>query len=64
VIRRVVLDLNAVNARHGGRFETDEREQLCEYIDNALDRAGIDVDALAARHRMTRDEITEEWRTW
>jgi hypothetical protein len=64
VIRRVVLDLNEVDARHDGPYETGEREQLCEYIENALDKAGIDVDALAARHRMTRHEITDEWREW
>jgi hypothetical protein len=64
VIRRVVLDLNAVDARHDGPYETGEREELCEYIENVLDEAGIDVDALATRHRMTRHEITDEWRDW
>jgi hypothetical protein len=64
VIRRVVLDLNAVDARHDGPYETGEREQLCEYIENTLDGVGIDVDALAMRHRRTRHEITDEWREW
>ncbi len=64
VIRRVVVELNDVDARHDGPFETGEREQLCEYVENILERAGIDVDALAARHRMTRHEITDEWREW
>jgi hypothetical protein len=64
VIRRTVADLNAVDTRHDGPYETGEREQLCEYIENALEGAGIDVDALAARHRMTRHEITDEWREW
>jgi hypothetical protein len=64
VIRRIVMDLNAVDARHDGPYETGEREQLCAYIENTLERAGTDVDALAARHRMTRHEITDEWRQW
>jgi hypothetical protein len=65
VIERTVKALNAVNARYlGAAYETGERELLCTYIADALDDAGIDVDALAARHRMTRDEITDEWRHW
>jgi hypothetical protein len=57
-------DAFAVDARHDGPYETGEREQLCEYIESALERAGIDVDAFAARHRITRHEITDEWRDW
>jgi hypothetical protein len=64
VVRRTVLALNAVDAQHDDAYETGEREQLCEYIDSVLDEAGIDVDALASRHRITRHEITDEWRTW
>jgi hypothetical protein len=63
-IRCVVLYLNAVDARHDGPYETGEREQLCEYIESALERADIDVGAFAARHRITRHEITDEWRDW
>jgi hypothetical protein len=37
---------------------------LCAYIEDVLDDAGIEVDALAERHRMTRHEITDEWRRW
>jgi hypothetical protein len=34
LVERVVLALNAVNdARNGCAFETDEREELCAYID-------------------------------
>jgi hypothetical protein len=65
VVERTVRALNAVNARHGGAaYETGEREQLCAYIEAVLDAAGIDVDELAGRHRMTRHEITDEWRQW
>ncbi|MDG4827270.1 hypothetical protein O7635_35950 [Asanoa sp. WMMD1127] len=65
VIEVTVKALNAVNARHGGRaYETGERELLCAYIEHVLDDAGIDVDAFAARHRLTRHEITDRWRTW
>ncbi|MFF0213292.1 hypothetical protein [Streptomyces vinaceus] len=37
VVERVVLALNAVNdLRDGAAYETDEREALCDYIDEAL----------------------------
>jgi hypothetical protein len=65
VIERTVEALNAINARHSDAgYETDERELLCAYIEDTLDGAGIDVDAFAARHHLTRHEITDEWRTW
>lgn len=65
VIERAVKALNAVNARFSeAGYETGEREELCAYLEAVLDSAGIDVDALAGRHRMTRHEITDEWRTW
>jgi hypothetical protein len=65
VIERTVKALNAVNARYNGSaYETGERELLCAHIECVLDDAGIDVDAFAGRHRMTRHEITDEWRAW
>ncbi|MEU9268663.1 hypothetical protein AB0E04_24880 [Streptomyces sp. NPDC048251] len=40
-VQRVVLALNAVNEAHDEcAFETDEREQLCAYIDEALTEQG------------------------
>ncbi|WP_073948435.1 hypothetical protein [Streptomyces kebangsaanensis] len=66
-IQRVVLDLNAINEDDklgGSGYETDEREQLCEYIDRTLSEHGIDVAALAARSGMGRHEITDQWRDW
>lgn len=66
-IERVVLDLNAINEcdQYGvAGFCTDEREQLCEYIDETLSEHGIDVAALAARRGIDRAEITDSWRDW
>src|SRR5690242_13562479 len=50
VVERVVLALNAVNESFDeAAYETDERERLCEYIDQVLAHGGIDVPALTAR---------------
>ncbi|TYB66066.1 hypothetical protein FXF51_17890 [Nonomuraea sp. PA05] len=65
VVRRVVLALNHVNEEYGeAAYETDERELLCQYIEESIAEAGIDLDAFAARHGLTRHEITDEWREW
>ncbi|TDB82204.1 hypothetical protein E1264_31690 [Actinomadura sp. KC216] len=64
-IERVVLALNKVNDDYDGAvYETDEREQLCEYIERSLAEAGIDIDAFAGRHSLTRHQITDKWRDW
>ncbi|MFF0855503.1 hypothetical protein ACFYVM_31310 [Streptomyces sp. NPDC003280] len=64
-VERVVLALNAVNESHDeSAFETDEREQLCAYIDEALTERGVDVAALTARHGLGRHELTDRWRDW
>ncbi|MER5377775.1 hypothetical protein [Streptomyces sp. NPDC002553] len=64
-VERVVLALNAVNETHDEcAFETDEREQLCAYIDEALIEQGVDVAALTARHGLGRFELTDRWRDW
>ncbi|MEV7326201.1 hypothetical protein [Streptomyces sp. NPDC093970] len=66
-IEGVVLALNAINGdgQHGGAgFCTEEREQLCEYIDRTLSEHGVDVAALAARQGIDRSEITDRWRDW
>ncbi|WP_327265270.1 hypothetical protein OG444_30820 [Streptomyces sp. NBC_01232] len=66
-VERVVLALNAVDGdgQHGGAgFCTEEREQLCEYIDLTLSEHGVDVAALAARQDIDRSEITDRWRDW
>ncbi|WP_229703456.1 hypothetical protein [Streptomyces albiflavescens] len=64
-VQSVVLALNIVNDEHnGGAYETDEREQLCEYIDEALTEHGVDVGALTARHGLGRYQLTDRWRDW
>lgn len=64
-VQRVVLALNMVNDDHdGGAYETDEREQLCDYIDKALTEQGVDVVALTARHGLGRYQLTDRWRDW
>ncbi|MFJ3100086.1 hypothetical protein [Streptomyces sp. NPDC086835] len=64
-VERVVSALNAINEERGGSaYETDEREQLCDYIDQALNEQGIDVVALTARHGLGRHQLTDKWRRW
>ncbi|MEV6679711.1 hypothetical protein AB0N09_23060 [Streptomyces erythrochromogenes] len=66
-VERVVLVLNAIDRdnQHGGpHFCTEEREQLCEYIDLTLGEHGVDVAALAARRGIDRAAITDRWRDW
>ncbi|MFC6019050.1 hypothetical protein ACFP2T_22920 [Plantactinospora solaniradicis] len=65
VIERTVLALNRVNDRYeGAAYETDEREELCAYIDASLREARVDVEALASRRGIGVWEITDEWRDW
>ncbi|MFC8968083.1 hypothetical protein [Streptomyces sp. NPDC057094] len=65
VVERVVLALNAVNEVHdGAAFETCEREELCDYIDQSLTERGVDVVALTTRHGLGRYQITNQWRKW
>ncbi|MEU6400362.1 hypothetical protein ABZ867_25720 [Streptomyces cinnamoneus] len=66
-VERVVLALNAIDRdeQHGGpHFCTEEREQLCDYIDLTLSEHGVDVAALAARRGIDRAAITDRWRDW
>ncbi|MEU6544663.1 hypothetical protein [Streptomyces sp. NPDC046859] len=66
-IRQVVLRLNAIDedSHHGSAgYDTVDREELCEYIDQTLTEHGIDVAALAARRGIGRAEITDGWRDW
>ncbi|NEA49882.1 hypothetical protein [Streptomyces sp. SID10815] len=64
-VERVVLALNAVNEAHDDcAFETDEREQLCAYIDRTLTERGVDVASLTVRHGLGRHELTDRWRDW
>ncbi|MFJ3139627.1 hypothetical protein ACIPK5_27460 [Streptomyces sp. NPDC086843] len=64
-VDRVVLTLNAVDDAHNvSAFETDEREELCDYIDQSLTEHGVDVVALTARHGLGRYQLTDRWRKW
>ncbi|MEO3743724.1 hypothetical protein [Plantactinospora sp. B5E13] len=64
-VQQVVLALNRVDADPTSRsYDTDDREELCEYIDDALTSAGVDVEALAARNGLRRWAITDRWREW
>jgi hypothetical protein len=64
-VERVVLALNAVNEAHDEcAFETDEREQFCAYIDEALTEQGIDVATLTAKRGLGRHQLTDRWRDW
>jgi hypothetical protein len=62
-VKQVVLALNAIQEVYEA-IETDEREQLCEYIEAVLTEAGIDVVALAARDGQQTSELTDRWREW
>jgi hypothetical protein len=64
-VEHVIVVLNTVNDTHDGAgYETAEREALCDYVDGTLEEAGIDVEALAARHGLSRYAITDRWRRW
>lgn len=64
-VERVVLALNVINDQHdGAAYETGEREELGDYIDQALTECGVDVPALTARQGLGRYEITDKWRDW
>jgi hypothetical protein len=65
VIKRVVLVPNEINEDHDGAgYETEEREELCLYIDRTLTEHGIGIPALSARRGISRTEITDDWRDW
>jgi hypothetical protein len=55
-VKNVVLELNRLNASVGGNLiETLEREFLCDCIDFAARRSGLNA---------PEGDITEEWRLW
>ncbi|MFD1367046.1 hypothetical protein [Actinoplanes sichuanensis] len=62
-VERAVVGLNIADESFGA-IETDEREQLAEYLDVVLTRAGVDVPALTARAGRDRAELTDAWRDW
>jgi len=68
VAERLVVGLNQVNGTHVNAglvgYETEEREQLCDYIEASLEEAGIQVRALEARNGMSQGELVDRWRDW
>jgi hypothetical protein len=64
-VERVVVALNEVDANAtDDSIDTDEREQLCLFIDEVLTENGVDAGELAARHGLARHAITDKWRRW
>jgi len=54
-VKRAVLDLNTLNdSVDGCLIETDQREDLCEYILFAAKQSGLKHDG----------DVTEKWREW
>jgi hypothetical protein len=68
VVRRVVLALNIISDDHNEdgltSYETEEREDLCGYINASLAEFGIDVQALERRNGIVTGDIAGEWRSW
>jgi hypothetical protein len=64
VIEGVVVALNTHHIDDDADFDTIDREELCEYIDETLTEAGIDVEALAERRGIDPAAITDRWRDW
>ena len=57
VVQTVVESLNELNAECGnGLIETMERENLCDYIQEAAIIAGWESES--------DEDVTEEWREW
>ncbi len=54
-VEQTVFDLKTLNSQCDDRLiETDQREDICQLLLVSAQNAGLD----------TRDDITEEWRTW
>mgnify|MGYP000462481720 CR=1 FL=1 len=53
-VKEVVIEFNRLNDEFDYFIETLEREELCEYIDEKAQKAGLEPD----------EDITEEWREW
>ncbi len=64
-IEALVNTLNKVNEDFDHSvIETDEREELCAFIDEVIIARGIDIEALAASQNCGRHELTDQWRDW
>ena len=55
-LKNVILELNNLNEKCDyAIIETDQREYLCQFIEDAAVAAGLP---------QPKDDITEEWREW
>lgn len=54
-VQELVLSLNTLNAQcNECLIETDQREEICEFIFKSITNANIELDG----------DITEQWREW
>ncbi|WP_353056696.1 hypothetical protein [Mesobacillus subterraneus] len=53
-VKEVVIEFNKLNEEFDYFIETLEREELCEFIEEKAQEAGLEPD----------EDITEEWREW
>lgn len=64
-IEALVIALNNVNEDFDHAvIETDEREELCAFIDEVIQAKGIDIETLAKFQGCGRHELTDQWRDW
>lgn len=54
LVEKVVVEFNILNDKYDYYIETLEREDLCDFIMEAVQTAGLETD----------EDITEEWREW
>jgi len=54
IVKDVVIKFNELNEKYDYFIETLEREELCEFIDEALRTIGYNP----------KGDITEKWREW
>lgn len=55
-VQATVLSLNDLSEKFEELIETDQREDLCEFIGLAARAGGLNIDV--------GEDITEEWREW
>ncbi len=55
-VKKTIKALNGLNKKHGSFIETTEREELVDFITQALGLAGYNIEV--------GHDITEEWREW
>ena len=53
-VKETILELNQLNKKYNGFIESVERDELCDFIEQAISILGIS----------TEEDITEEWREW